>query len=171
MGHGREESGLQAIRRFSADARFFEIAGSLFDLEFEVRVQVAQRLLSQPALRDVERQDEQPFRNGLRAHIEPARLTVREEELRLDVTSLSLIHTTAQHREHLRLDDAGPHLGHRVAEELDVGSAVLNFGGAVQIEVSPIEVEELTPFHDVVERAPHPNLAVLALQLHAACGV
>ena len=160
VGHRRQKSRFGPVRRLRPGPRRVEIPRPFSDLAFEALVQVAQRPLGLLALADIDGQDEDPFGDRLGPHVEPPRRPVGEGELRLLVKRDPLRHAAPEHGEDLGLFDAGPRVGHPLTEQVAVRATVVSFSGAVEVQVAPIEGQQLAAFEGVVQRRP---VALLAL--------
>ncbi len=161
MRHRGEEGRLDSVGGLRALSGRLEVGGSLGDLALEALVQLAERFLRADALADVDGQDEDPFGHGLRPHVEPPRGAVGERELNLVVDAEPLLHAAPKERKEASRFDAGPHVRHFVAQELGARPTVLNGRRRVEIEVAPIEPEDLAPLQNGIERRAIALLALL----------
>ena len=146
-----------------------QLGGARLHALLQVGVQALNFHLTLLALGHVVRQDEEALFHGLYAQIEPAAGAIGEDELCFQARVRALFHGAAQHGEDLGLLQAGVGRQHGRAFEGASRAAVLLYGRVVQVEVFPVEANELAAFEHEVERGlqPGPRGAQLGLGARA----
>jgi hypothetical protein len=96
--------------------------------------------------------NEDPIRGGLNAERKPARRAVGVGELVLHLTGSAFFHAGAEGGEHGSVLDAGENFHHGAAQQFLPCLAGLPGHRAVDIEIAPVEADELATFQHVVER-------------------
>jgi hypothetical protein len=122
-------------------------------MSFEFQIEFAQGELGMLSHGRFDGQDEDACRYRLNVYLEPAVVTVREREFHFFPKGHAFLHATLEQRKDGSLLDARPGVRHALTEQFGVGAPILHRGGVVQVQVAPLEVEELTAFEHAVERA------------------